>query len=83
MIAEHVGGGGDDARVTPEFLARLDLIRARGHEMISAADTMRVTSEAGTDLTVRLAGAFTAGSTGVTPSGTSRNPIIESPAGHG
>jgi 2,5-dihydroxypyridine 5,6-dioxygenase len=39
---------------------------SRGHEMIAAADTMRVTSAAGTDLTVRLAGSFTAGSTGVT-----------------
>lgn len=37
-----------------------------GHQMISAADTMRVQSEAGTDLTVRLPGAFTAGATGVT-----------------
>lgn len=56
----------------PENFERLphdpDMARrvARGHDMISAADTMRVTSEAGTDLTVRLAGAFTAGSTGVT-----------------
>ncbi len=39
---------------------------ARGHEMMQAAGTMRVHSEAGTDLTVRLDGAFTAGSTGVT-----------------
>ena len=38
----------------------------RGHQLIAAARTMRVTSEAGTDLTVRLDGSFTAGSTGVT-----------------
>lgn len=39
---------------------------ARGYEMICAADTMRVTSGTGTDLTVRLDGSFRAGSTGVT-----------------
>lgn len=56
----------------PENFERLphdpDMARrvALGHEMLAAADTMRVTSAAGTDLTVRLAGAFTAGSTGVT-----------------
>ncbi|CAN5737596.1 hypothetical protein BH24ACT5_BH24ACT5_30900 [soil metagenome] len=37
-----------------------------GHERLRAAGTMRVTSAAGTDLTVQLAGAVTAGSTGVT-----------------
>ena len=46
----------------PDMARRVQL----GFEMISAADTMRVTSGAGTDLTVRLAGAFCAGSTGVT-----------------
>lgn len=46
----------------PDMARRVQL----GYEMISAADTMRVTSGAGTDLTVRLAGAFRAGSTGVT-----------------
>lgn len=46
----------------PEMARRVDI----GHRMIAAADTMRVRSEAGTDLTVRLAGSFTAGSTGVT-----------------
>jgi 2,5-dihydroxypyridine 5,6-dioxygenase len=39
---------------------------ALGHDMIRSAATMRVTSPAGTDLTVHLDGAFTAGSTGVT-----------------
>jgi 2,5-dihydroxypyridine 5,6-dioxygenase len=37
-----------------------------GYDWISAATTMRVTSAAGTDLTVRLAGAAAAGSTGLT-----------------
>ena len=38
----------------------------KGYDMICAASTMRVTSEAGTDLTVHLDGSFRAGSTGVT-----------------
>lgn len=56
----------------PEVLERLpwdaDLPRrvALGHEWLRMASTMRATSDAGTDLTVRLAGGFTAGSTGVT-----------------
>lgn len=37
-----------------------------GHDMMKEAATMRVFSESGTDLTVHLDGAFTAGSTGVT-----------------
>jgi 2,5-dihydroxypyridine 5,6-dioxygenase len=39
---------------------------ALGHSRIAAASAMRVTSAAGTDLTIRLGGAFTAGSTGLT-----------------
>ncbi len=35
------------------------------HEVMKASKTMRATSDAGTDLTIELAGAFTAGSTGV------------------
>jgi 2,5-dihydroxypyridine 5,6-dioxygenase len=56
----------------PEVLERLrwddDLPRrvSLGHDWIRAASTMRVTSEHGTDLEVRLAGAVTAGSTGLT-----------------
>jgi 2,5-dihydroxypyridine 5,6-dioxygenase len=56
----------------PDVFDRLtfdaDLARrvSLGHEWLRAASTMRVTSDAGTDLTVRLEGAFTAGSTGVT-----------------
>ncbi|EYR78059.1 MULTISPECIES: IclR family transcriptional regulator [unclassified Shinella] len=42
MIAEHVGDGGTDVRVTPEFLARLDLIRSRGYEMMPSAQTAGV-----------------------------------------
>src|SRR5690606_7911535 len=39
---------------------------ARGKAMMQAASTLRATSAAGTDLTVRLAGAFCAGSVGYT-----------------
>ncbi len=39
---------------------------ARGKAMMQAASAMRVTSRAGTDLTVRLGGAFCAGSVGYT-----------------
>jgi 2,5-dihydroxypyridine 5,6-dioxygenase len=56
----------------PEVLERLpwddDLPRrvAIGHEWLRAATTMGVTSAHGTNLEVRLAGAFTASSTGLT-----------------
>lgn len=56
----------------PEVFERLawddDLPRrvGLGHDWLRAATTMHVTSDAGTDLTIRLPGAFTAGSTGVT-----------------
>lgn len=56
----------------PEVLERLpwddDLPRrvALGHAWLQQASTMRATSAAGTDLTVRLAGGFSAGSTGLT-----------------
>jgi 2,5-dihydroxypyridine 5,6-dioxygenase len=56
----------------PEVLERLgwddDLPRrvALGHEWLKAASAMHVTSAHGTDLTVQLAGGFTAGSTGLT-----------------
>jgi 2,5-dihydroxypyridine 5,6-dioxygenase len=56
----------------PEVLERLpwddDLPRrvALGHDWMKSAATMRVTSAHGTDLAVGLAGAFTAGSTGLT-----------------
>jgi 2,5-dihydroxypyridine 5,6-dioxygenase len=46
----------------PDLPRRVDL----GHQWLKAASTMRVTSPAGTDLTVRLAGGFSAGSTGLT-----------------
>lgn len=43
MIAEHLGSSdADDARVTPEFVARLDLIRSRGYEMMPSAQTAGV-----------------------------------------
>ncbi len=56
----------------PEVLERIgwddDLPRRveLGHQLISHASTMRVTSAVGTDLLVHLAGAAAAGSTGVT-----------------
>jgi 2,5-dihydroxypyridine 5,6-dioxygenase len=56
----------------PEVLERLpwddDLPRrvTLGHEWLRGASTMRATSAAGTDLTVQLAGGFSAGSTGLT-----------------
>jgi DNA-binding IclR family transcriptional regulator len=42
VIAETLGSSGDDGRVTPEFLARLDLIRSRGYEMMPSAQTAGV-----------------------------------------
>ncbi len=56
----------------PEIFERMhhDADMARrvevGYDMLCAASTMRVTSAAGTDLTVALDGSFRAGSTGVT-----------------
>lgn len=42
MIAEYLGSGGDQSKVTPEFLARLDQIRTRGYEMMPSAQTAGV-----------------------------------------
>jgi 2,5-dihydroxypyridine 5,6-dioxygenase len=56
----------------PDIFDRLgwddDLARrvALAHELLRNADEMRITSDAGTDLEVQLAGAVTAGSTGIT-----------------
>jgi len=44
MIAEHVGDGDAGGRMTAEFLARLDGIRARGHETMPSAQTAGVTN---------------------------------------
>jgi len=49
-------------RFSPDLGTRV----AAAHQRLAAAATMHVTSAAGTDLTVRLAGAVTAGSTGLT-----------------
>ncbi|MEN9505702.1 MAG: hypothetical protein RI958_1628 [Actinomycetota bacterium] len=74
-LGRILGGGARVLMISnehPEVFERLrwddDLPRrvALGHEWLRAASTMRITSPAGTDLTVELAGAFTAGSTGVT-----------------
>jgi 2,5-dihydroxypyridine 5,6-dioxygenase len=70
-----LGGGARVLMISnehPDIFERLgwdeDLPRRVGlaHDRLRAAKKMRVTSDAGTDLTVDLAGAFTAGSTGVT-----------------
>lgn len=42
MIAENLGSSGDHNKVTPEFLSRLDQIRARGYEMMPSAQTAGV-----------------------------------------
>lgn len=49
-------------RWDPDLPRRVQL----GHRWLEAAEQMRVTSAAGSDLTIRLAGGFSAGSTGVT-----------------
>jgi 2,5-dihydroxypyridine 5,6-dioxygenase len=74
-LASILGGGARVLMISnehPDVFERLgwdpDLPRRVGvaHELLRNADEMRVTSDAGSDLTVDLAGAFTAGSTGVT-----------------
>lgn len=74
-LGQILGGGARVLMISnehPEVLERIvwdpDLPRRveLGYEWISTAATMHVTSAAGTDLTVRLAGASAAGSTGVT-----------------
>jgi len=74
-LGQILGGGARVLMISnehPEIFDRLrwdaDLPRRveLGHQWLSAANTMRVTSAAGTDLTVQLAGATTAGSTGLT-----------------
>lgn len=42
MIAEYLGSGGDESKVTAEFLGRLDQIRSRGYEMMPSAQTAGV-----------------------------------------
>lgn len=74
-LGSILGGGARVLMVSnehPEVFDRLgwdaDLARRveLGHQWLKAASTMHVTSAAGTDLTVRLAGGFSAGSTGLT-----------------
>ena len=74
-LGRILGGGARVLMISnehPEVFDRLgwdpDLPRRveHGHQLLKAASTMRVTSAAGTDLTVRLAGGFSAGSTGLT-----------------
>ena len=74
-LGQILGGGARVLMISnehPEIFDRLqwdaDLARrvALGHEWLIGAQAMRVTSAAGTDLTVQLAGANTAGSTGLT-----------------
>ncbi len=74
-LGQILGGGARVLMISnehPEVFDRLkwdaDLPRRvdLGHEWLSNAGAMHVTSAAGTDLTVQLAGAATAGSTGLT-----------------
>lgn len=62
MIADEYPEAFERLHHDADMARRVDL----GYDMISAASTMRVTSPAGTDLTVHLDGSFRAGSTGVT-----------------
>ncbi len=74
-LGQILGGGARVLMISnehPEVLERIgwddDMPRRveLGYQWISTAATMRVTSAAGTDLTVALAGAAAAGSTGLT-----------------
>ena len=74
-LGSILGGGARVLMVSNEHPDTFDRLRwdddlprrvALGLERLRAAALMEVTSAAGTDLTVRLAGAVTAGSTGVT-----------------
>ncbi len=74
-LGQILGGGARVLMISnehPDTFERLgwdtDLPRRVGvaHDLLRRANVMRVTSDAGTDLTVHLAGAFTAGSTGAT-----------------
>ena len=74
-LGQILGGGARVLMISnehPEVFERLqwdaDLPRRveLGHEWLSNATTMHVTSAAGTDLTIQLADAVTAGSTGIT-----------------
>lgn len=44
MVAEHVASGGPEARMTPEFIARLEEIRELGYETMPSAQTAGVTN---------------------------------------
>jgi DNA-binding IclR family transcriptional regulator len=44
MVAEHVASGGPEARMTPEFIARLEEIREVGYETMPSAQTAGVTN---------------------------------------
>jgi 2,5-dihydroxypyridine 5,6-dioxygenase len=62
MIANEYPEAFERLHHDPDMARRVGI----GYDMISAASTMRVTSQAGTDLTVHLDKSFRAGSTGVT-----------------
>jgi 2,5-dihydroxypyridine 5,6-dioxygenase len=62
MISNEHPDTFDRLRWDPDLPRRVDL----GHRWLQEAGVMRITSAAGTDLTVHLEGAFTAGSTGLT-----------------
>lgn len=62
MIANEYPEAFERLHHDPDMARRVDI----GYDMITSASTMRAYSAAGTDLTTHLAGAFCAGSTGVT-----------------
>jgi len=74
-LGEILGGGARVLMISNEHVDSFDRLRwdddlprrvALGLAWLRSASTMRITSEAGTDLVVQLAGARTAGSTGLT-----------------
>jgi 2,5-dihydroxypyridine 5,6-dioxygenase len=74
-LGEVLSGGTRVLMISNEHLDTFDRLTwdpdlprrvALGHTWLKAATAMRITSAAGTDLTVQLAGAVTAGSTGLT-----------------
>jgi 2,5-dihydroxypyridine 5,6-dioxygenase len=74
-LGQILGGGTRVLMISNEHLDTFDRLTwdadlprrvALGHSWLKAASTMHITSAAGTDLSVQLSGAFTAGSTGLT-----------------
>jgi 2,5-dihydroxypyridine 5,6-dioxygenase len=62
MISNEHPDNFDRIGFDPDLARRVDV----GHQLLQSATEMRVTNEAGSDLRIALAGAVTAGSTGIT-----------------